>query len=327
VDAIESHPCLTFAEDDPVAERYGLGAAAFRYVSWGYAVIPLIRGGKRPHRIVPYSDEPGARNGVWHASDSPDQVAGWWAQDRAANIGVATGSRSALAVIDLDVKRGEDGPGNFTRFLGGYPLPAACAWTPSGGWHLWLRLPPGLDVPERPSILPGVDLKGSGGLVAAAPSMTLHHPRLNPGESGDPFPVSYRWERGCPCSAPLAPGWLIEWACSAPERDGAGGSNGGDYGSLLGLDELARTGIPVGQRNYTTYRLACSGFRKYGTGGDGWAMVAEDLGRVLAATDTRGFTAGELRTIMSSAHRFVAGLEAAEASQVRSWERSRGRVR
>ena len=323
---MDHHGCLAFGQGDPVAAHFGLGAAAFRYASWGYAVIPLVRGGKRPHRMLPVSYEPGARGGVYHSSGSSAQIQDWWATDKAANVGIATGHRSALMVVDLDVKRGEDGPGNFTRFMGGYALPeqVPCVMTPSGGWHLWLRLPPGASVPERPSILPGVDIKGEGGLVAAPPSMALHAPIERPGEFATPVPIPYLWSVGCPCSAPLAPSWLTEWARAAPER---GGSPGDGHGSLADLDELARTGIPVGQRNATIYRLACGRFRKHGTGPDGWALVAADLHRVLAVTDCTGFSAGELNTIMNSARRFVADMEAAEAVQQRGWEASRGRVR
>lgn len=315
------HPCLTFDAGDRFAEHYGLGAAAFRYLAWGYKVIPLAPGLKRPHAMLPVNYSPGARNGVYHSTDSAGQVAAWWGQDRAANVGIATGSRSHLMVVDLDVKRGEDGPGSFARHVGHWdllPPGVPAVMTPSGGWHLWFRLPDGVVIPERPSILPGVDIKGEGGLVAAPPSMQLLMPMVRPGENAEAVPVPYDWVEGCPCSAPEAPPWLIEWVQMAP---GYGGAGGGDHGSLADLDELARTGIPVGQRNAVLYRLACGRFRLHGTGSGGWAMVADDLNRVLAATDTQGFSGSELRTIMLSAYRFVTEQEDAERAQMASWER------
>jgi hypothetical protein len=305
---------------------YGLGAAAMRYLMWGYAVIPLARGEKRPHKMLPVSFEPGVRNGIYRASDHHADVAAWWSQDKAANIGVATGSRSRLLVIDLDVKRGEDGPDNFARYMRGYALPDGVpnALTPSGGWHLWLRLPHGVTVPERPSILPGVDIKGEGGLVVAAPSMVMKHPRADPGETVYSYPVPYRWQMGCPCSAPMAPTWLIDWVRAAPDRSGEARSGNGDSPDL---EVLARTGIPIGLRNYILYRLACAQFRRHGIGNDGWNRVTWDLNRVLARTDQTDFTDGELRTIMASARRFVIDMKEADEDLISGYEQWKGIVR
>jgi hypothetical protein len=91
--------------------------------------------------------------------------------DPAANIGVRTGQLPfpgmAVVVIDTDIKRGEDGPGNFARFLAGNGLelpPGPLGQTSSGGGHAWLGWPPGWGrCPERPSILPGVDIKHQRG--------------------------------------------------------------------------------------------------------------------------------------------------------------------
>ena len=91
-DPAACHGCLAFDPGDTMAERYGLGSAAMRYIAWNYAVIPLARGGKRPHRMLPVDWSVGARNGIYHATTSPQLVTGWWGQDRAANIGIATGS-------------------------------------------------------------------------------------------------------------------------------------------------------------------------------------------------------------------------------------------
>src|SRR5690349_4260241 len=97
--------CLNFSSADPVVQRYGLGAAAMRYQQRGYAVVPLVRGGKKPHRMLPW--RPAVPSGVHHATCFPSAAETWWAGDPAANVGVATGQISRLAVIDLDVKRGQ----------------------------------------------------------------------------------------------------------------------------------------------------------------------------------------------------------------------------
>jgi Bifunctional DNA primase/polymerase, N-terminal/Primase C terminal 1 (PriCT-1) len=321
---MDSCACLNFSSADPIVQRYGLGAAAMRYQNRGYAVVPLVRGGKKPHRMLPWSPE--VPSGVHHATDYPASAMHWWEQDKAANVGVATGSKSRLAVIDLDVKRGQDGPAVFWRFLfenGLGELPGVpTVRTPSGGLHLWLRTPAGQAVPERPGILPGVDAKGDGGLVVAPPSMILALGLDRPHERGaGEAPVPYVWTSGCPCQVPAAPPWLLPWLQTAPSTGSPGGS-----GSVRennedgpGLASLKDTGIPRGQRNATLYRLACSLFRTRGMSVEACVAVKEDLMQVWQASDRTGMSPSEVLTIIDSARRFIAGQVEAEEAQARQY--------
>jgi putative DNA primase/helicase len=160
--------CTSFAPDDEDCRRYGLGAMALRYSWLGYSVLPLQSGGKRPHPVL------GHHGGVHKASRDPAQLRSWWSSYPAANVGVACGSASRLAVVDLDVKHGVNGGESFQKFLWDWRLEWPDKWhsssipmvtTPSGGAHLYLRVPEGARVPDRPGILPGVDVKGDGGYV------------------------------------------------------------------------------------------------------------------------------------------------------------------
>src|SRR5215469_15086352 len=247
-------PTMIFAADDQLAQRLGLGAAALRYLKLGYRVLPLQRGGKKPHRMLP------EHGGVHLATSYPSQVWEWWKQDPAANVGIACGQQSQLVVIDLDVKRGQMGPAVFAHFLrehgwlDGWP---AGPWvkTPSGGVHLWVRTKD--PVPERPGILPGVDIKAAGGLVVAPPSMSLAHPASRPGDAAGvavPVPLPYMWE-GCPCQVPLAPDWLTEWAHTAPTQ---GTQRSVEEIKTVAIEELRKDGIEPGSRNVIMYQAACS---------------------------------------------------------------------
>lgn len=317
--------CLYYGVDDPAVQVYGLGAAAMRLQQRGYAVLPLARGEKRPHRML------GDQGGVhWATLDTG--AAHWWEQDPAANVGVATGQASCLVVIDLDVKNGQNGTAAFTGLLNEHrlewPLDAPWAQTPSGGWHAWLRTPPGVAVPERPGILPGVDVKGDGGLVVAPPSMQLRFPMVRPGERsrGEPVPVPYRWVSGCPCVVPAAPGWLLPWLTTAPVAGSSHSSGGGEIGGAPDNASLQRTGIPVGQRNRELYRYACARYRLHGTSTQAAALVMADVDHVLARTDRRDFSRGEVLRILESARRFVAGRQESEAAAVARWRRTAWRT-
>lgn len=316
-----------FAPDDPVARRIGLGAAALRYQRLGLAVLPLQRGGKRPHRMLPL--EPG---GVHNATHSQLQTDGRWTIDPAANVGVATGKVSNLVVVDLDVKGGINGPAVFGEFLGQHE-PAdrswwesvPCAVTPSGGCHLWLRWWDGWDVPERPGILPGVDIKGNGGLVVAPPSMLLHHPSPRPGDQpgeNAPVPLPYYWAAGCPCQAPQAPAWLAQWISSAPALGGPAASQ--PEGETPDISELSRTGIPAGERNSTLYRLACSRYRMAGTDPEASLRVLDELRAVYEAGDKAGMSWHEVLTIAQSARTFIQRQVQAEREMRQSWLAAQG---
>jgi hypothetical protein len=291
--------------------RYGLGAAAMRYQQLGYPVFPLGQLSKRPHRML------GPAGGFKHASSYWPDVDRWWSQDLLAGIGVPTGMASGLVVIDLDVKRGDNGTVSFTGFLNEHRLqlpPMPTVVTPSGGYHMWLRIPP-ITLPSRTSILPGVDIKADGGYVAVPPTMAevVFAPRS--GDRGGTARLPYRWASGCPCSVPWAPQWLASWVAATP---GTGSS--GEYETPPDLEDLAEHGLAPGERNTGLYRLACSRYRKHGTSHSGEAIVRSELETVIAATDQAGFSRTEIERTIASAREWVRQQEADDLRTLSSWE-------
>jgi len=298
--------------------RMPFAAAAGTYASMGLAVLPLEAGGKRPHKML------GDRGGVHWATADAGQVRRWWDLDPAANIGIACGA-SGLAVLDLDVKHGNNGEvalGEWLRSWGGQlPWPAPAAETPSGGMHLWYAAQ---GVPGRQGILPGVDLKAAGGYVAAAPSSVWVTAGGHDGERSGEVLVSYRWGGGsCPCQPVAAPGWLALWA-----RDAASaGSPANSHGQLPDPDGLTVSGIPRGERNSMMHRVACSLFRKFGTTPAGVAEVTGSLRVIWDHTDQRDYPWDEVLVSIDSARRFIDRRRAAEdadAASAASWLRRHG---
>jgi Bifunctional DNA primase/polymerase, N-terminal len=289
--------CFRFAAADPDVRALGLGAAALRYASLGFAVLPLQRGGKKPHRMLEIG-------GVHNATDDAWEIRQLWGHDRGANIGAATGLASRLVVIDLDVKAEADGPGQFRTFLDrrGLSLPAAPqVLTPSGGLHIWLRWPWDDPVPNRTGILPGVDIKGDGGYVAAPPSMLL----ISVSRERESVPVPYAW-RGCPCSAPAAPGWIPGWLARNPGSGTVAGTGGEPPPDL----DAARAGLPRGMRDRETYRLACSLFRRWGTTPAGERAVTAALRQVWDNSDKADFGWGQVVKCIRSARGWLERQEA-----------------
>jgi hypothetical protein len=105
----------------------------------------------------------------WGAESTTDivKIREWWTRWPDAGVGIDTG-KSRLIVIDLDVKNGENGPGNWKQHARGHQLPVTFhVHTPSGGWHTWYRDPDGKYRSSAGVIAPGVDVRGVGGFVVA----------------------------------------------------------------------------------------------------------------------------------------------------------------
>lgn len=198
-----------------------LAAAALAYAHRGWAVFPCRQRSKTP----------ATSHGVLDATCDQLTVARWWSTDLAYNVAVATGAASGIVVVDVDGPAGHESLQDLQRRHGplGDPLWAA---TGGGGWHA-VYAHPGGRVGNRAGVAPGVDVRGDGGYIVAAPSV---HP------SG----VRYRWHsRGRP--GPI-PAWLLRLIApppAPPPRTPVGGSPD------RRLDGLARTvaAAPEGQRN------------------------------------------------------------------------------
>lgn len=309
-------PCdhMSFeSADQPYAEELGgFGAAALRYQRMGYAVLPLARGGKRPHRML------GEAGGVHWATRDPAMV--WWAwrTDPAANVGVAAGSASGgLLVLDLDAKDGHSGAAELATLTGAWSLPlppAPSVATPSGGAHMWLNTGD-WRLPNRTGLAPGIDVRAEGGLVAVPPSRLMVEPRPMPGDppGAGSVAVPYWWTPfSCPCEVPAAPGWVLDWITNAP---GTGTMATGRPGYTPTLEQAVKEGLPRGQRNDQMYRLACSLLRR----GLDRESAAGELHRVWETTDRTDFGWREVLACLASAANFIESEEQKFRAQRLEW--------
>jgi hypothetical protein len=167
--------------------------AALAYARCGVPVFPCEPGGKRP---LAYS-------GFWDASANPSRVEVWWRRWPGANIGIPTGGRSGLLVLDVDL--GSGGPASLAaleRTHGRLPKTVRTR-TGGGGMHVFFGYPAGEEVRNSAGKLgPGLDVRGEGGYVVVPPSRTRS---------------AYEWlDRG-----PLArPSWLLECLRKRASRTG-----------------------------------------------------------------------------------------------------------
>ncbi len=140
-----------------------LGQSAAYLASRGLHVFPLLPGTKRPMPAAWTCCGGSHRRGCTDALDHVGAARAWWRQHPTANIGLATGH--VVDVID------QDGPDGALSWCRGQDWPAVIgvASTPrAGGVHRFIRAQ-GLS--NGTSIAPGIDYRGRGGYVVAAPSV------------------------------------------------------------------------------------------------------------------------------------------------------------
>jgi hypothetical protein len=176
-------------------------AAALRYASLGWPVIPLHT---PENGACDCGKDCGRSNGKhpwfdgWGKRATTDEAAirGWWRTWPNANVGLVTGARSGFFVFDVDTDKGGD-----DSLAALPPIPDTIeAKTGSGGRHYLFKHPGFYIKSSTEGLGVGLDIKGDGGQIVAAPS--LH-------KSGR----SYEWVPGHgpdDCELASAPTWLLE---------------------------------------------------------------------------------------------------------------------
>lgn len=170
-------------------ESSPLGAAALAYARLGFRIFPLRAAGKEPLHLcdapcfapLQGRDKVGASlcaacskkhlkgtRGVHTATTDAAVIAEWWRRHPEANIGIATGG--GLYVLDVDGEAGERSLAALEMRHGA--LPATPEQRTGKGRHLFFSAPPELRNTAG-KLGTGLDTRGQGGYVVAAPS---NHP-------------------------------------------------------------------------------------------------------------------------------------------------------
>jgi Bifunctional DNA primase/polymerase, N-terminal/AAA domain len=143
--------------------------AALALAAAGYPVFPCKRANKAPM----------TQHGHRDATTDAKQIKSWFGTSNPPMIGLPTGAVSGLFVVDLDDKGHKHGSDDLKRIADDREIPPGpMATTPSGGSHLFFKLPEGMRVKCRTSLggtyenpHGGIDTRGDGGYVCVAPSI------------------------------------------------------------------------------------------------------------------------------------------------------------
>lgn len=173
---------------------------ALKYAEKGLSVLPLAPGEK-----VPFA----GTNGPHDATTDPEIIRGWFRDHPDANLGIATGEKSGIFVLDIDGEAGEQSLQKMIDRLAGEPpdFTTPQNQTP-GGRHILFNLP-GFRVSNKGGMRKGIDLRGEGGYIVAPPSI---HP------SGEP----YQWNPYLSIHDldPIdAPDWLLDEIRPSSDRE------------------------------------------------------------------------------------------------------------
>lgn len=151
-----------------------LGQAALDYaIKFKWHVIPLTENAKFPPKINEWQNK---------ATIDASIIREWWSKWPNANIGIATGEKSGIFVLDVDgplhgtnESKGIDGHNSLEDLQSdhGGDIPATVeAITPSGGRHIVFKYPAGIVIPNSSNSLgDGLDVKSTNGYIVAAPSI------------------------------------------------------------------------------------------------------------------------------------------------------------
>ncbi|MCC7354532.1 MAG: bifunctional DNA primase/polymerase [Anaerolineae bacterium] len=148
--------------------------AALSYARLGWPILPLHTPtgagcSCRKAACEGVGKHPRTANGVKDATTGEASIKRWWARWPDANVGLATGKVSGLAVLDVDPRNGGDKTlADLVRKHGPLP-PTAKAITGGGGAHYIFTCPAG--GLKSGKVGAGLDLKGDGGYIVAAPSL------------------------------------------------------------------------------------------------------------------------------------------------------------
>lgn len=165
---------------------YALGRAPFlKARGWTWPIIPVF--GIRDGHCACYSGascrSPGKHpipdQGSHEATTNEVQIREWWDAHPDANIGLATGRKSGIVVVDCDVKgQGPEEWRNIQDINGRCDTLATS--TSSGGNHHLFQIDEGtiLTNTQSPTIGMGIDSRGEGGYAVIPPSVGINGPYL-----------------------------------------------------------------------------------------------------------------------------------------------------
>ena len=232
-------------------------AAALAYAALGMRVFPcawMLLKDCSCERADCHSPAKHPRIKGWQdaATTDPQAITAWWDQWPEANIGIVTGEKSGVWVLDLDGPEGVAALAEIEERRGQLPK-TVTSQTGSVGQHRFFRWDSARPVTNRVKLAgKKIDTRGNGGYVVAPPS---NH------KSGN----DYEWIHAPgETEVASAPDWLMEFVrCEeGPARNSHQHSDDQFQDLVQSLDLTTDEGAPEGQRHARATKLVASALGK-----------------------------------------------------------------
>ena len=225
---------------------------ALDYAKRGWHVFPAPPGEKKSYKSAEYS---GGRQ--WGATTDELEVHRDFGRWPSANVGIVTGPKSDIFVIECDTTEGHDvdGIASLEALEAEYGvLPETLmAASPSGSIHRYFNYPANVTIKNSASdIGPGVDVRGDGGMVIAPPS--VKHGK-----------GTYKWLNNNPIAD--APDWLIALCEEKPKQQQSPRTDGGNYPPAELAEIVAALAVIPSDKETVWYEIGCALAKELGDDG------------------------------------------------------------
>lgn len=153
---------------------------ALQYARLGWNVFPVSN-----------TKVPMTTNGLLDGTTDENQIRAWWKKHPSAGIGVATGAKSGIIVLDVDMDKAgaEDNLKRIVENRGLFPQNVV-ARSGGGGWHFYFKHPgENIKVPNAQQLfgMIGIDVRGDGGYIVVPPSGHISGNQYEWGDEQSPF--------------------------------------------------------------------------------------------------------------------------------------------
>jgi len=214
--------------------------SALEYAARGWAVIPLhsAKSGNcscgKP-QCSSAAKHPRIKKWQESGTTEPKNIRRWWRKWPDANIGILTGAKSGLVVLDVDDGCDRPGSEELARIRKQHGVEPTYSITTGKGSHLYFRHPGTTVVGKVKLFGAGLDVRADGNYVVAAPSMHANGTR-------------YAIVNG---DVPLAtmPLWLMQETIKGTEQEISKGSN------MRQANSEVRGEILEGERDNRLFRI------------------------------------------------------------------------